>query len=271
MSTAITAQVYARVSTLRQSANGSSLESQAEETLDYCARRGWEIGGSYTDAVSGRSTAQRRGLERALKATCALGDRGALVVYSLSRLARSTADACAILRRLQESGSHLAIVDGDMDTYTVFGRVIFKLFAVIAEMESELIGERVRMANTFSIQRTGYRTQGRVPYGFAWDESIKSRAFDLRKVSVIRAADESLASAYTFAQVADALNSAGVPSPRGGSWSPSAPYSVVRRFAAACNEMRLDAPAGIQAIPLVLPPRKPVFLPRKKTTAIRWK
>ena len=127
------AAIYARVSTN----NGQDPTMQTRELREYCQRRGWEIEGEYVDAVGqvrrsvGHSwMASRRVPQEALDA---------VVVYRYDRFARSldTRDALEEFRLL---GIEFVSLYEGVDTSTPNGRLVFGIFASIAEFERELIG-----------------------------------------------------------------------------------------------------------------------------------
>ena len=85
------ATAYIRVSTAQQAEEGVSLEAQQARIAAYCMANGLELVNTFTDAgLSGKRADNRPGLQAALEAVC--NDGGILVVYSLSRLARSVGD-----------------------------------------------------------------------------------------------------------------------------------------------------------------------------------
>ena len=151
---------YGRVSTGRQE-DGLSPEIQRKKITAYCRERAWQINNHFfTDhGKSGRSKTHRPELEEAIELAC--HQRGVLVVLSLSRLARSTIDACTILKQLEEAGSHLAIVDLAIDTTLASGKMIFGLMAVLAEFESNQISERIKAAHDHTMETFGYYKHGR--------------------------------------------------------------------------------------------------------------
>ncbi len=150
---------YRRVSTDRQANKGDSLASQREAVGNYCEMRNFAVIKHCQDAgKSGRSREGRPGLEEAVKLACER--KGVLVAYSLSRLSRSVIDAADILAELKAAGADLAIVDCFIDTTTAAGDLIFNVLNAIAQFESKMIGERIRMANARTVATKGYRTQG---------------------------------------------------------------------------------------------------------------
>ena len=77
-------------------------------------------------------------------------DGGILVVYSLSRLARSTKDTIAIAERLKAGRAHLVSLSEKIDTTSASGTMIFRLFAVLAEFDRDLVSERTRGAMAYT-------------------------------------------------------------------------------------------------------------------------
>lgn len=155
---------YVRVSTDRQAQEGVSLEAQRERIAAWCTAHGVELGGVYVDAgLSGKRADNRPELARALAATTRSG--GVLVVYSLSRLARSTRDTLDIADTLERAGADLVSLSESIDTTSAAGRMVFRMLAVLAEFERELIGERTRCAMESKRARRE-RTSGRIPFGW---------------------------------------------------------------------------------------------------------
>lgn len=114
--------------------------STGEQNLDL-QRDGLEGAGCekiYDDVCSGRAT-ERPGLAKALEIARA-GD--VLVVWKLDRIGRSLAHVVALMSDLQKRGIGLKVLTGDVDTTTTTGRLVFGIFATLAEFERDLIHER---------------------------------------------------------------------------------------------------------------------------------
>lgn len=121
---------YARVSTEEQ-----HLDSQL------AALRDAGCSSIFHDKVSGATTS-RKGLLAALK-RCKSGD--VLVVWKLDRLGRSLRHLINLIENLNDRGVGLKVLAGHgamIDTTRPEGRMIFGMFAVLAEFERELIRER---------------------------------------------------------------------------------------------------------------------------------
>jgi DNA invertase Pin-like site-specific DNA recombinase len=133
------AALYARVSTHV----GQNPEMQLAELREYCARRGWEIAGEFVDSGISGARERRPELDRML-AACKRRQVDAVVVYRYDRFARSLRQLVNALCEFDELGIQFISLHEGVDTSTPNGRLVFGIFASIAEFERELIRERVR-------------------------------------------------------------------------------------------------------------------------------
>ena len=127
---------YARVS----KADGSQLlDLQCDALLD----AGVDEERIYEDRASGRRD-HRPGLEACLKA---LQPGNTFVVWKLDRLGRDLKHLVTTVDELRARGVGLRVLAGagaEIDTNTANGRLVFGIFASLAEFERELIAERTR-------------------------------------------------------------------------------------------------------------------------------
>src|SRR2546425_1264676 len=131
--------IYARVSTT----NGQDPELQLRELREYCQRRGWEIAGEYVDVGISGAKERRPELDR-LMAEARKRRLDAVVVYRYDRFARSLRQLVNSLEEFRSLGIDFVSLHEGVDTSTPNGRLVFGIFASIAEFERELIRERVR-------------------------------------------------------------------------------------------------------------------------------
>lgn len=120
---------YMRVSTADQSLD---LQRDALLAADVSPDR------IYEDVCSGKST-ERPGLARALDVA---RDGDAIVVWKLDRVGRSLPHVVGLVGDLQKRGVGLKVLTSDIDTTTPTGRLVFGIFATLAEFERDLIHER---------------------------------------------------------------------------------------------------------------------------------
>jgi DNA invertase Pin-like site-specific DNA recombinase len=134
------AAIYARVST---SNNGQNPEMQLRELREYCVRRGLEIAGEYVDAGVSGAKEHRPQLD-ALLAACRKRAVDAVIVYRYDRFARSLRQLVNALEEFRSLGIEFISLHEGVDTSTPNGRLVFGIFASIAEFERELIRDRVK-------------------------------------------------------------------------------------------------------------------------------
>ncbi|TNC80012.1 MAG: transposon DNA-invertase [Oleiphilus sp.] len=137
---------YARVS----KADGSqTLDLQ----MDALTEAGVNKSNIYQDQASGKKD-DRPGLESCLKA---LRENDTLVVWKLDRLGRDLRHLVNTVQDLSERGIGFKVLTGqgaNIDTTTASGKLVFGIFAALAEFERELIRERT-MAGLKSARARG--------------------------------------------------------------------------------------------------------------------
>lgn len=114
----------------------------------------------YSDTASGKRD-DRPGLVACLKA---LREGDTLVVWKLDRLGRDLHHLVNVVHELTTRGIGLRVLTGQgaaIDTTTAAGKLVFGIFAALAEFERELISERTR-AGLASARARG-RKGGRRP------------------------------------------------------------------------------------------------------------
>ena len=154
--------IYLRVSTVAQVQDGVSLDQQESKARAWCELNDYEVKAVFTDAgISGKSTLNREGLQNALDS---VKKDNALVVYSLSRLARSTKDTIQISETLNAKGVDLVSLSEKIDTTTAAGKMVFRMLAVMAEFERDQTAERVTAA--LQHKKSKGERVGSIPYGF---------------------------------------------------------------------------------------------------------
>ena len=122
-------------------------KSDGSQTLDLqrdaLLAAGVEAQHIYEDKASGKTDA-RPGLEALRKA---LRDGDTLVVWKLDRLGRDLRDLVNTVHDLTQRGIGFKVLTGlgaAVDTTTPSGKLVFGIFAALAEFERELISERTR-------------------------------------------------------------------------------------------------------------------------------
>jgi len=140
---------YARVS---KSDGSQSLDLQR----DALKKAGVTKKNIYHDTASGKKD-DRPGLEACLKA---LRKGDVLVVWKLDRLGRSLRHLVNTVHDLSDRGIGFKVITGqgaNIDTTTASGKMVFGIFASLAEFERELISERTKAGLRFRGVKGGRR------------------------------------------------------------------------------------------------------------------
>lgn len=207
---------YARVSTSMQADFGVSLDAQVDKIRSWCLTHGYELAGVLEDrGLSGGRSDNRPALQEALRT---IGKGDSLVVYSLSRLARSTRDTLSIAETLERKGADLVSLSERIDTTSSTGKMVFRMLAVLSEFERDVISERTSMAMAH-LRNSGRYTGGFVPYGF------RSEGGNLRVVAeemnAIRCIHRLKAEGVSLRTLSKTLTERGITSRSGKPFSPT--------------------------------------------------
>ncbi|MFZ0995268.1 MAG: recombinase family protein [Candidatus Dormiibacterota bacterium] len=125
--------------------------------------KGWTVS-EYVDLASASDLRGRREWRRLL----ADSRQGRIDLVMVWKLDRSALDALQWLQQLDAAGTGLKIVTQDIDTTSPAGRLVFTILAAVAEMERELIRDRVRAG--MKRARARGRRLGRPPRTVALSE-----------------------------------------------------------------------------------------------------
>lgn len=219
---------YIRVSTAGQVVDGVSLDAQEAKIRAWAAANGAEDVQLFRDeGISGKRSDTRPGLQAALAAV-EKGD--ALVVYSLSRLSRSTRDTLTISEELLRKDADLVSMSEKIDTTSAAGKMVFRLLAVLAEFERDQISDRTRFALAHK-RAKGEKLGGDIPYGYNVEGgqlrpvAEEQKALDL--IRSLRGAGESLRG------ICRALEAKGIARRRGSrTWHPQIVKDILQRMEA---------------------------------------
>jgi DNA invertase Pin-like site-specific DNA recombinase len=130
--------IYCRVSTSDQ-----RVESQLYDLRELAAQRGIEVVAEYQDCGISGSKARRPGLD-ALMADARRKKFSVVLVAAFDRVARSVRHFLQVIDELESLGVVFISRREQVDTSGMMGRLFLTLIGSIAELESDLIRERVR-------------------------------------------------------------------------------------------------------------------------------
>jgi DNA invertase Pin-like site-specific DNA recombinase len=129
--------LYLRVSTVDQHP-----ETQLHDLRQMAAQRGFEIVHEYTDRISGTKT-RRPGLDDLMR-DARRGRFDVVLVWASDRIARSVKHFLEVLDELNRLNIEFVSFREQIDTGGPLGRALVVIIGAIAELERNLIIERVR-------------------------------------------------------------------------------------------------------------------------------
>lgn len=157
----IKAVAYARVSTLLR----QDPEHQLTPIRNVIQNREFHLADEYVDRVTG-SADRRKELDRLIK-DARMGKFKVIVIFALDRLARDTRFLLNLLHELDGYGVTLISLRESIDLSTPIGKALIQILGAIAELEKNLISERIKTAlavKKLTAQKTGNGwTCGRKP------------------------------------------------------------------------------------------------------------
>jgi DNA invertase Pin-like site-specific DNA recombinase len=166
--------IYARTSTVRE----QDPRVQIEELRRVAQQRGWAIVGEYVDHGYSGSRDKRPELDR-LMVDVGKGRVDVVCCWRFDRFARSVRHLVTALDDFRARAIDFVSINDAIDTSTPAGRFTFHVIAAVAELEREIIRERVRIGIQ-SARRHGQRV-GRPP-----------RFVDVHRASMLRSEGKSL-------------------------------------------------------------------------------
>ena len=137
--TITTAALYGRVSTTNHQ---QDVELQMEELRRVADQNGWQTVEFIDNGVSGAKDT-RPALDDMMAAVRG-GTVGVVLCWRFDRFARSVRHLLEALDEFKSLGVQFVSVKENVDTSTALGKALFTLAAVVAELERELLLERVR-------------------------------------------------------------------------------------------------------------------------------
>lgn len=218
--------VYARFSSDDQ--RPESIRDQVRNCSAHASRLGWDAPVVYSDEAVSGSVRERAGYQRMLS-DAREHAFDVLLVDDLSRLSRDQVETAQTVRLLRYHGIRMVGVCDGVDTERKGHKLEVGLRGLMSEMYLDDLADKTHRG--LSGQALAGFSAGGLPYGYCSVEAAggHSRAIDPDKAEVVRLVFARYADGHSPRAIADELNRAGVPSPRGGTWAHSAIYGDMRR------------------------------------------
>jgi len=157
--------LFIRVSTLGQVNNTDSVETHIERGKLYAKSREWNVVEIYNLAgVSGKSTINHQQTNKMFDDIMS-GKIEAVIISSLSRLARNTSELLEYSKFFEENNASLISINESLDTSTSGGKFFYTLLSALSTYEREITYER-QIASLNYRRKQGKFTGGMVSYGY---------------------------------------------------------------------------------------------------------
>jgi len=220
--TGVHAAIYLRVS-LDSTGEGLAVARQREDCVKLAVARGWKVVGEYTDnSISASDAGKVRPDYDRLVADYAAGKFEAVVVWDLDRLTRQPRQLEDWIDAAEQRGLKLVTANGEADLATDGGRMYARIKAAVARAEVERKGARQSRAQRQRAEM-GRPPAGIRPLGYTrHGELIPAEADIVRRIFDRFGAGDSLVG------IARDLEADGIPTRRGGRWTPSTVSTVLR-------------------------------------------
>lgn len=132
------AAIYARVSTRDQDPG-----MQLEDLRRYAGSRGWKIAAEHVDHGVSGARESRPELDRLMEAV-RKRQVDLVLVWRFDRFARSTSHLLRALEEFRALGVDFVSYQENVDTSTPLGQALFTIVAAVAQLERDIIRERVK-------------------------------------------------------------------------------------------------------------------------------
>jgi len=215
---------YIRVSTQKQAEEGISLDAQRAKIEAWCLTNDYELAGIHCDEGISGTKSNRDGL---LAAMAEVGKGTALVVYSLSRLTRSTKDLLAFTEQLDHQGADLISLTEKIDTTTAAGKMVFRMLGVLNEFERDQVSERTKAALTH--KKENNQVYNHTPFGYyRSDDRLMWDKTEQRLIGYVQSKHRR---GMSYSAIARLLNKENIPTKLGKQWQPMQVSRLINRAA----------------------------------------
>jgi DNA invertase Pin-like site-specific DNA recombinase len=128
---------------IRVSTDDQKTDSQLDAIKNYCKLKGWNDPALFIDHGESGKKESRPQLDEMVKGIKAR-QFDTVLVYKFDRISRSTKHLIEIMEMLKALEINFVSITESIDTTTPAGKMIFGIFAVLAEFERENIVSRVK-------------------------------------------------------------------------------------------------------------------------------
>jgi site-specific DNA recombinase len=165
--------LYVRVSTQEQAKEGYSVGEQTDRLRKFAEAHDWCIVKVYTDAGHSGANTDRPALQQMIDDLKA-GKIDKVLVYKLDRLSRSQKDTLELIEDVfLPNGTDFESMTEKLDTSTPQGRLFLGILAAFAQLEREMIRERMSMGMYARVKEGKWRGGNHIPFGYDYEPALE--------------------------------------------------------------------------------------------------
>lgn len=165
--------LYVRVSTQEQAKEGYSINEQIDRLQKFSEAHDWMVVKIYTDAGHSGADTNRPALQDLLSDVRS-GKLDKVLVYKLDRLSRSQKDTLSLIEdEFLPHNTDFESMTEKLDTSTAQGRLFLGILAAFAQLEREMIKERMSMGIEARIKEGKWRGGAQIPFGYDYEPQLE--------------------------------------------------------------------------------------------------
>ena len=218
----VRAALYARVSTEEQAMEGFSLDAQLGRLRKYCSSQGWIVADEYREEGHSGRNIKRPEYTRMMDES---EKWDIVLVLKMDRIHRNSENFTRMMKDLNASNKGFCSVMEQFDTSNAMGRFVMDLIQRIAQLESEQIGERVKLGMEQKARTMGGLLGFGQPYGYDYRKGVLSVNDD--EVFVVRAIYRMYNKGFSMEFIATSLNDASIPAKKGARWNKQSIFKIL--------------------------------------------
>ena len=198
--------IYTRVSSQMQVEEGFSLEAQLRACRKFAEERGWNIVAEYEEpGVSGKDS--NRPTFRRMIREAQGGHFDVILTHKLDRFSRSILDVLTYLRDLNEFFVYYSWSTENFDFSTPMGKMQLHIMAALAQWYLDNLSQEITKGKKARAEAGFWN--GNLPFGYR-SQDARTIEVDKKEAEGVRLAFRLCATgAYTYVEIAKALNEGG--------------------------------------------------------------
>ena len=207
--------IYIRVSTKEQAMEGYSIGEQTTRLQKFCEAHDWQIFRTYTDAGYSGADTNRPALQDLL-ADVRAGRIQKVLVYKLDRLSRSQKDTLKLIEDefLKHNVAFESMTE-KLDTNTAHGRAMIGILAAFAQLEKEMIHERMSLGMEARIKEGKWRGGYKAPFGYDYNPDQEILTINDYQAMIVRHLFQQFTAGRSISSIAKEMEGKGMLLPNG--------------------------------------------------------